>query len=368
MAGGGRIPTGVISVGMQVSRLNSDGSRDPNYKLPLDYGAYDGARTLLPHGNLSVGYVPYSDYDSVGTGLLIRSDGSTSGMSVDDENPWDDNWNEIDRVLPVRHSGALIALVKHNILTEDPNDPDSWYYAASYSLTRTTEDGQIDPTFGNNGYLDGYYDLLDTTGDGKILYVMPNGGGVKRLNADGLPDATFGTSGVAGAGYTHFTVDELDRIIAWKTTGTNSADVQIARYTPDGQLDKTFGGGDGIAIVHRPVLGDANVILTPTNGMVVTSVKQTGDVYNWFATRLQGDSGAGMDGSTLRVAGSTNSDKISLVKSGTSIKVTINGVVNSFAISSVKSIQINGNAGDDSITVGNGLIGGASMAVTETIC
>ena len=80
MAGGGRDPVMEFNVAMQASRVNSDGSRDPSVKLDLHYEAVPGACTLLPHGNLSVCYVQYSEWeDAAGVGVLIRNDGSTSG-------------------------------------------------------------------------------------------------------------------------------------------------------------------------------------------------------------------------------------------------------------------------------------------------
>jgi uncharacterized delta-60 repeat protein len=114
-----------LGMGMQVSRLNIDGSRDQTYKSGPEYPAYAGARALLPHGNVSVGYVPWSEWDdqTIGIGVLVRSDGTSASVSTEPDSD-SDNYTEVDRVLPVRGSNALIVLLKYNFLTLlDPNDP-----------------------------------------------------------------------------------------------------------------------------------------------------------------------------------------------------------------------------------------------------
>ena len=41
-------------------------------------------------------------------------------------------------------------------------------------------------------------------------------------------------------------------------------------------------------IVHLPVKGDVNLLVTPKNELVVTSLSRVGETTKWFATRILG--------------------------------------------------------------------------------
>ncbi|HEX3356477.1 MAG TPA: hypothetical protein VHS31_05790, partial [Tepidisphaeraceae bacterium] len=316
-----------------ISRMNQKGTLDKGYSDTLFDETEDGQTTLLPHGfvNASV----ESNNVNVRISDLIAPDGTSILVDLPFENP--DNFNDsANLVVPIGNSGSYVV---------EGSRRDS-QNKMTYFLEKYDSTGQLDRTFGTGGILQGQFALLFAQADGKLLYRA--GGGIKRLDADGTPDATFGTSGLAASGYTNFTADSLDRIIAWKVTGSTMA---IARFTPDGKPDLTF-GTNGVANVKLPVVGQQNLIVAPNDNLILTSLKQTGANVSWFATRLIGGGFADLTNGKLTVSGTTNADKISLSQNGSLINVALNGKQESFARSKVTSIVVNGFGGDDNITIG----------------
>ncbi|MFD0599347.1 hypothetical protein ACFQZ4_49385 [Catellatospora coxensis] len=140
--------------------------------------------------------------------------------------------------------------------------------------------GQLDPRFGANGTVTPFPDLasgasaLAVHGDGFVAA----GGSLQnespdfllaRYRADGRLDRRFGTGGqvvtpfsaVAGAaGAEGVAVQRDRRIVAVGTAGLGTgSDIgfAFARYRPDGRLDRSFGGGDGTAVLPVGPAGDA---------------------------------------------------------------------------------------------------------------
>jgi uncharacterized delta-60 repeat protein len=137
------------------------------------------------------------------------------------------------------------------------------------TLFRITATGQRDLGFGTPGgngttvvAFAGASDNRMTTGvrqpDGKLVFVgYPNAGSARwlvgRLNADGAPDAGFGAGGMVQLDWGAFSqipndvkIDSSGRIViaGWVATTTSTfPDVAIARLTPSGQPDGTFGIG-----------------------------------------------------------------------------------------------------------------------------
>jgi uncharacterized delta-60 repeat protein len=137
------------------------------------------------------------------------------------------------------------------------------------TLFRITATGQRDLTFGTPGgngtiavAFAGFSDNRMTTGvrqpDGKLVFVgYPFAGSprwlVGRLNADGTPDTGFGAGGIVQLDWGAFSqipndvkIDSSGRIViaGWVATTTSTfPDVAIARLTPSGQPDGTFGVG-----------------------------------------------------------------------------------------------------------------------------
>jgi len=107
--------------------------------------------------------------------------------------------------------------------------------------------GGLDLTFGNGGTV-----LADFPGkaalqsDGKIL-VLNGTRLISRYTADGKPDTSFGINGATALPYSPatFAVRGDNKIVIASYDPSNSNDVILSRYMANGQVDTSFGGGDG---------------------------------------------------------------------------------------------------------------------------
>jgi uncharacterized delta-60 repeat protein len=189
-------------------------------------------------------------------------------------------------------------------------------------MARVRANGQLDPTFGNNGTdADGFANVdppfaIAVRPDGRILLLgqgaAPNPGQstpatamtVTQLTADGVPDTTFGTGGVTAV---TFPVGEYNsarpnavvvqpdgRVVLAGGALTNSEPVIIrglvttftddtydfaaVRLTEDGRLDPTFGDGGRVRIslpsgVRTAVMAAE---VSPDGRIVLASVSDAG--------------------------------------------------------------------------------------------
>ncbi len=148
------------------------------------------------------------------------------------------------------------------------------------SLARYTTDGTLDPTFGGGtGTVStplAFANALSLQADGKIVVAGSASGGatstdfaLARYNTDGTLDTTFGggTGTVitpVGAGNSSDQANALSLQADGKIVVAGSAydasetahDFALVRYTTDGTLDATFGGGTGT--VMTPVGADSS--------------------------------------------------------------------------------------------------------------
>jgi uncharacterized delta-60 repeat protein len=126
--------------------------------------------------------------------------------------------------------------------------------------------GSLDATFGEGGRVTSDWprpSAMRLQSDGKIVVLGENGTGFMRFNADGSPDASFGT-----AGYASFENDGIFRdthdlavLSDGKIIAVGGAIDQqrrrmgIARFNTDGSVDTTF-GNSGRVVVHPPGLNE----------------------------------------------------------------------------------------------------------------
>jgi len=140
--------------------------------------------------------------------------------------------------------------------------PDEMY------VVRLTSTGQLDSTFGTGGMVklgQGYNTRLAVQSDGNLVVAYTSsynfrpdpGIFVTRLLTNGATDTTFGTAGTATLPWSVGTtlpqpnssavaVDPLGRIEVggWQdNNGSPNGKLVIARFTPSGALDPTFGVG-----------------------------------------------------------------------------------------------------------------------------
>jgi uncharacterized delta-60 repeat protein len=179
--------------------------------------------------------------------------------------------------------------------------------AAQYgsTLTRFEPDGSPDPTFVGRGRNDGYgVEAVVLDPSGRILAAGTIGvsGGtdflVARYLPDGTPDAAFGSGGrahvdVSGASDWAFdlALDGAGRILVAGTTLTEDTafDFAVARLTPDGRLDTTF-GGDGIVTADFTGGIDTAVgVAVDRHGRIVAAGTAGGAAENFAAVRYTDD-------------------------------------------------------------------------------
>lgn len=130
--------------------------------------------------------------------------------------------------------------------------------------------GELDPSFRDTGKVVtpfAYSGNVAVQPDGKVL--VTGGGGeeavfsVARLLPNGLPDPEWGLTGIVTtplgvpALSTAVAVQPDGKVVAVGVAGSPNGDFAIVRYLPNGSLDSSFGGGDGV--VTLPVGSDDDV-------------------------------------------------------------------------------------------------------------
>ena len=152
--------------------------------------------------------------------------------------------------------------------------------------------GDLDPTFGGGDgqvvstepcfvCLVEHIEVLPDSG--KILAAGEYGGRVVRYNPDGSLDETFGGGdGLAGTGpvaLQAFVVQPDGGIIVGGSIPGRTPDPEFAltRLRPDGTLDESFGGGDGVAAIGFGERTTEQVKALATQG---TNIVAVGEAYS----------------------------------------------------------------------------------------
>lgn len=254
----------IVSTAAAIYELSSNGST-LNTSSPAPYGS-----TLLPDGTLFKvaslgatavwGVIPltggkYLEFDTTGVyggatkPMLskLNPDGSPDssfgqGGSVTITSAYTD-LNATSAV--VQADGKIVVLANH-------------FVSNGFILFRINADGSLDKQFGNQGFIDGtgtainYGSTLTLQSDGKIL--MAGMSTLSRYTQDGHLDSTFGTNGietfpVAGSLNTQVTALANGKILlsgGLQTTSLSSGPLVtnklfIAQLNADGSQDTSFG-------------------------------------------------------------------------------------------------------------------------------
>lgn len=184
-----------------------------------------------------------------------------------------------------------------------------------WAIVRYEANGSLDMSFGNNGIIlkdfGGHYAYHDDFLKGVIL--QPDGkivvGGSSTVSSENKPrwtlarydlngniDTSFGTNGIVITtirnGYSIEYITDLilqpdNKIVAVGVSHTGDTDVALARYNPDGTLDNTFGGGDGIVTTS---IGGSNdrggyLAIQPDSKIVVLGTFDVGGHDEVFIAR-----------------------------------------------------------------------------------
>ena len=199
-------------------------------------------------------------------------------------------------------------------------------------VLRFLPDGTPDTSFGGDGVAEplvapGFWNHgLTLQPDGKIVVIGYAAGdlAVARLMPDGSLDPSFDGDSLNGNGIVRtplgpgfdepeaVALDEQGRIVFAATSNTD--DVAIVRYLPDGRLDKTL-AGDGILLDLTPGLEEVGALAIQDDGLLVAG--QTGN--NSFVARYSEagavDTGFAQSGrSTVDADGSEADWPVSLVQ------------------------------------------------------
>jgi uncharacterized delta-60 repeat protein len=181
------------------------------------------------------------------------------------------------------------------------------YDARGVVIVRYNVDGSLDSTFGTNGITrigdeNPDYDRLLLDDAGNILVAThasrPGGGAdylLRRFNAAGQIDASFGDAGVlnltdsGAAGVRGFVLRPDGKIAA---AGVADGQVVYALINPDGTLDTSFGGGDGVVHTPAPDFAIAWTFAASPGGKLVIGgsvASPDGQGSNWGVLRLNAD-------------------------------------------------------------------------------
>ncbi len=177
-------------------------------------------------------------------------------------------------------------------------------------LVRYNSDGTIDTTFGVDGFV--YTALIDELGFLDKILLLPDDSilvcgmtlaaiqdlqfAVAKFDADGAPDATFGSGGIAAANLSNLgevvysvDVDSLGRVVVGggaRTTIAGGNHFAVTRYMPNGSPDDSFGIA-GVIILDVPedhsesvtsikVLDSGKILLVGNSSDISDEMDETG--------------------------------------------------------------------------------------------
>jgi uncharacterized delta-60 repeat protein len=312
----------VIGADMAVARYHPDGTLDASFDgdgmALVDFGDEASARAvaLQRDGNVVLaGRVdrPFgagccvSDFAVArltSTGLPDTSFGG-DGRVVTDFLPGTDNGQDAAHALLVQADGRILAA-------------GSGVGAAGsvdFAVARYRADGSLDPTFSNDGRVTsdfvGFFDeirglALDHEGRlvaGGQSCEFPGTSdevcdfGLARYTSRGTLDPRFGRQGRVrtdlgadlGEGIRGVVLQQDGRIVAaGQTTGPGGPDVGLARYRPDGRLDRSF-GVDGVVITPVSPATDevGGLALAPAARVVVAGTTAVTQSFGFFVSRYR---------------------------------------------------------------------------------
>jgi uncharacterized delta-60 repeat protein len=337
-----------------LARFNADGSLDTSFSgdgfvdTPETFAAsldvQSDSSVLVSFGNSIARYTAQGTLDTnFGDAGIVR-DVLPGGGSI--------------RVVRVAASGQI--LVGGSVL-DSAQLPE-------FALARLNSDGSVDAAFADNGtfiiQLPSDHSNLDEQDISSII-PLPDGKFIATGNAgyrhaafrflpSGDLDPTFGDNGqqialANGSTARDSFLDEAGRIYLTSFGG------YIARLTPDGDVDQSFGliyGGGGSGVYLNPAAG-------VFNGRVIIA-GQTDDSDIVLAARLAEDNGvpssARLSGRTLFLTGTAGDDSI-LAEGGLALDpprifINVNVEYRIFAVADIDVVEVYGGDGDDYIQMG----------------
>ncbi|KQX50045.1 MULTISPECIES: DUF11 domain-containing protein [unclassified Streptomyces] len=179
--------------------------------------------------------------------------------------------------------------------------------AFDIGVARYNPDGTLDTTFGGDGMVTADFggtefgNAVAVQPDGRIVAAGSGGAGFAalRYNADGTPDAGFGSGGrtsvnAPGDGGTAYALALQQNgkiVLAGRADDPNSSeanDFGLARLNPNGTVDTGF-GGDGFVVTGFGDFDEARGVLVQPDGKVVAAGYGAG--FAFAVARYQGGDG-----------------------------------------------------------------------------
>jgi uncharacterized delta-60 repeat protein len=222
-----------------------------------------------------------------------------------------------------------------------------------FTLTRHKSDGSLDATFGTGGKVTtGFGASVGTANDvaiqsdgkivvaGSIRAASEANFGVRRYNADGSLDASFGTGGLVETDFAALAdvakaiVIQPDGkiVVAGQAQNATGTDLAVARYNTDGSLDASFGSGGKLTtdVAGGFDFGVAMVLQPDGRILVLARVSLPGSVVVSIPALVRYNSDGSLDagfgaGGKVMAASTGPSSAIALQSDG---KIIVGGSVN----------------------------------------
>ncbi len=291
------IAAGTNGVDFALARYNIDGSLDltfaTNGKTTTDFFGVPEDRVfsiaLQPDGKIIAAGRARSNINSTNPlGFAMaryNSDGSLDGSFGSGGKVYTQilGQQDVARAIAIQSDGKIV-------LAGSAVNSGSTFDLA---VARYNSDGSLDSTFGVGGRLtintgggSGAF-AVSTQSDGKIIVAGSFFNSVTgfdfallRFNNDGVLDATFGNNGLTTTDFFNHPLDEAfamamqpdGKIILAGVTGDSGItfrDFALARYSPNGVLDSTFGNDGRVMTDFSGNLDIANGVAVQADGKIV---------------------------------------------------------------------------------------------------
>jgi uncharacterized delta-60 repeat protein len=272
----------------------------------------------------------------------------------------------------VERGSAMALQPDGKIVVAGTIEAEEGHDARQFVALRYHTDGSLDRSFGKAGSnilnVGGGPCGVRLTSEGKILLggtKVPLSGGslmaVVRLKRNGTVDGGFGRRGIASADFLPFTMSDVgatatDFILqpdgkALVVGYGNS--FQLARFTPAGRPDKTF-GWNGRAYDGNGARNEMQAVLQP-DGKILAAGDSNTDILleRLFAANVPAF--AELAGRTLLVQGTEQADEISVKdvpsSAPTELSIVMNGYEQRFSRDAVDRVNVKARGGDDDVTM-----------------
>jgi uncharacterized delta-60 repeat protein len=290
----------------KVVRYNSNGSLDSSFgdggivttTFPEGSYAFDVAlqvdSKIIAAGTVFVDFDPGESSDTDFALARYNPDGSPDAtfgnggqVSTDFLGLEDDAFSVL-----IQADGKIVAV-------GSSNDPATFY---DFAAARYLSNGTLDTTFGMAGKVhtdfgDQNFDRARSAvlqPDGRIVaagFAISQNGGVQnfavtRYTSNGVLDTSFGTGGMTqidfgsccqSANKVLLQGNGTTIAVGYANTESSDSDFLLARLTPDGSLDSTFGTGGKVRTSFGDLNGGANgAVLQPDGKIVAVGFQATG--------------------------------------------------------------------------------------------